>query len=286
MKFTKIQGCGNDYLFVDLTGGRTLPGGVEGAPELARRMSDRRFGAGSDGLILVTDPPAGSGADAGMIMFNADGSRGAMCGNGFRGLCKLVHERGIARKPEIRVMTDAGMRTGAVHLRDGRVESVTVDMGVPGLNRGDLPMEGPAGPAIESRIKAAGREIVGTAVSMGNPHFVVFVEGDVDGYPVESVGPAVESHRLFPHRVNAEFVQVLSRNEVRQRTWERGSGETLACGTGAAAVLVAGVVTERLASPLTVHLRGGDLLLEWGGKGTAVFKTGPTVEVYEGEWPA
>ena len=147
-------------------------------------------------------------------------------------------------------------------------------------------MEGP-GTAIESRIRAAGREIIGTALSMGNPHFVVFVEGDVDDYPVEEVGPAVETHHLFPQRVNTEFVQILGATEVRQRTWERGSGETLACGTGASAVCVAGVVTGVLTSPLTVHLRGGDLLIEWAGKGTPVLMTGPTVEVFRGEydWP-
>ncbi len=281
MRFTKYQGCGNDYLFVDLTGGKAL----RDPEECARRISDRRLGVGSDGLILITDAPAGSGADVGMTMYNADGSRAQMCGNGFRGLCKHAHDRMGIAKPEIRVHTDGGMRTGRLHLEGGKVARVTVDMGMPSLNRGDLPMEGPQGMALDCRVKAAGRELVGTAVSMGNPHFVVFVEGDVDAFPVEEVGPAVEGHHLFPHRVNAEFVQVLGPQEVRQRTWERGSGETLACGTGASAVCVAGVVTERLKSPVTVHLRGGDLLIEWGGKGKPVFKTGPTVEVFEGDYP-
>jgi len=284
MEFTKYQGCGNDYLFVDLTKGRSIPD----PEECARRISDRRFGVGADGLILLVDPEAGSGADIGMVMYNADGSRAQMCGNGFRGLCKMAYERGLVRKPVIRVRTDAGVLAGTLHLEGDRVARVTVDLGVPSLNRGDLPMEGPSGPAIEARVKAAGREVAGTAVSVGNPHFVVFVDGDVDAFPVEEVGPAIESHPLFPQRVNAEFVQVLGRSEVRQRTWERGSGETLACGTGAAAVCVAGVVTERLASPVTIRLRGGDLLLEWGGKGTPVRKTGPSVEVFRGEygWPS
>ncbi len=281
MRFTKYQGCGNDYLFVDLTGGKTL----RDPEECARRISDRRFGVGADGLILITDPPAGSGADLGMVMYNADGSRGEMCGNGFRGLCQYARERGLVAKPEIRVQTDAGPRTGRLHLEGGKVVRVTADMGMPGLNRGELPMEGPAGPAIDARVKAAGRELVGTAVSMGNPHFVVFVDGDVDEYPVAEVGPAVEGHHLFPRRVNAEFVQVLGEQEVRQRTWERGSGETLACGTGACAVAVAGVVTDRLKSPVTVHLRGGDLLIEWEGKGKPVLMTGPTVEVFSGDYP-
>jgi diaminopimelate epimerase len=284
MQFVKLQGCGNDYLFVDLTKGRSIPD-PEGC---ARRISDRRFGVGSDGLILLVDPESGSGADIGMVMYNADGSRAGMCGNGFRGLCKLAYESGLVRKPAIRVKTDSGVLTGTLHLEGDRVARVTVDLGVPSLNRGDLPMEGPSGPAIEARVKAAGREVVGTAVSVGNPHFVVFVDGDVDAYPVGEVGPALENHHIFPQRVNAEFVQVLGKREVRQRTWERGSGETLACGTGAAAVCVAGIVTERLESPVTVHLRGGDLLLEWGGKGKPVLKTGPTVEVFRGEfpWPA
>ncbi len=280
MKFTKLQGCGNDYLFVDLTGGKTL----RDPEECARRISDRRFGVGSDGLILVADPPAGGEADLSMVMYNADGSRAEMCGNGFRGLCKFAYERGLVRKESIRVKTDAGVLTGTLHLAGKKVDTVTVDLGVPNLNRGDLPMEGPAGTAIDVRLKAAGRELVGTAVSVGNPHFVTFVEGDVDAYPVAEVGPAVENHALFPHRVNAEFVQVLGPGEVRQRTWERGSGETLACGTGAAAVCVAGIVTGRLKSPVTVHLRGGDLRIEWEGKGKPVLKTGPTVEVFEGEY--
>ena len=281
MRFTKYEGCGNDYLFVDLTGGKSLrdPG------ECARRISDRRFGVGADGLILITDPPAGSGADLGMVMYNADGSRGEMCGNGFRGLCKWARERGPVAKDSVRVHTDAGLRVGHLLLEDGRVVRVKVDMGAPSLNRGDLPMEGPAGPAIDARIKAAGRELVGTAVSMGNPHFVTFIEGDVDAFPVAEVGPAVESHHLFPKRVNTELVQILGEREARQRTWERGSGETLACGTGACAVAVAGIVTGRLKSPVVIHLRGGELLVEWEGKGRPVFMTGPTVEVFSGEFP-
>ena len=281
MEFTKIQGCGNDYLFVDLTKGRDLPD----APGCARRISDRRFGVGADGLILIVDSEDPAAADIGMVMYNADGSRGRMCGNGFRGLCKYAYERGLVRRPAIRVKTDSGVLTGTLHFEGDRVERVTVDLGVPDLNRSSLPMEGPAGPAIESRVKAAGREVVGTAVSVGNPHFVVFVDGDPEQYPVEQVGPALETHSLFPERVNAEFVQVLGAHEARQRTWERGSGETLACGTGAAAVCVAGVVTGRLQSPVTIHLRGGDLLLEWAGKGKPVLKTGPTVEVFRGEYP-
>jgi diaminopimelate epimerase len=281
MKFTKLEGCGNDYLFVDLTGGKSL----RDPEECARRISDRRFGVGADGLILVGDPPNEGGADLSMVMYNADGSRAQMCGNGIRGLFKYAWEHGLVKKESIRAKTDAGVMTGRLHLEAGKVARVTVDLGVPNLNRGDLPMEGPAGPAIDVRVKAAGRELQGTAVSMGNPHFVVFVDGDVDEFPVEEVGPAVESHPLFPHRVNTEFVQVLGPGEARQRTWERGSGETLACGTGAAAVCVAGVVTGRLKSPVTIHLRGGDLLLEWEGKGKSVFKTGPSVEVFSGEYP-
>jgi diaminopimelate epimerase len=281
MRFTKLQGCGNDYLFVDLTKGGTL----RDPEECARRISDRRFGVGADGLILIVDPPPGGEADLGMVMYNADGSRAQMCGNGFRGLCKYAREHGLVARDAIRVKTDAGVLTGRLHLEDGRVARVTVDLGAPGLNRGDLPMEGPAGPAVDVLVKAGGREVRGTAVSMGNPHFVVFVDGDLDDFPVAEVGPALENHPLFPHRVNASFVQVLGPREVRQRTWERGSGETLACGTGAAAVCVAGIVTGRTESPLTVHLRGGDLLLEWEGKGKPVLKTGPSVEVFSGEYP-
>jgi len=282
MRFTKYEGCGNDYLFFHLPGGEEIPR-VE---ELARRISDRRFGVGADGIILLKDPPPGGGADVTMEMYNADGSRGEMCGNGFRGLCKMARERGLVGGETIRVMTDSGLRFGHLVMENGRVRSVRVDMGIPSLNRGDLPMEGPAGTAIESRVKAGVHELVGTAVSMGNPHFVVFLEEgvDVDDYPVGVVGPLVENHPLFPRRVNTEFVEILGPSEVRQRTWERGSGETLACGTGATAVAAAGIVTGRLESPVTVHLRGGDLGIAWEGKGKSAFMTGPTVEVFSGEY--
>ncbi len=277
VRFTKIHGCGNDYLFVHQFGDP-----VPEPEELARRISDRRFGVGADGLILVTEA---QDADIGMVMYNADGSRAEMCGNGLRGLCKFAYERGLVSRTDFEVHTDAGVLPVHLVLREGRVDRVRVNMGLPGMNRSDLPMEGPAGTAIETRIRAGTHELVGTAVSMGNPHFVVFVEGDVDAFPVEQVGPHVEHHPLFPRRVNTEFVQVLSPSEARQRTWERGSGETWACGTGAAAVCVAGVVTGVLRSPLLVHLRGGDLELEWDGKGAPVFLTGPAVEVFSGEYP-
>jgi diaminopimelate epimerase len=279
MKFTKLQGCGNDYLFVDLFREKR----PADAAALARAMADRRFGVGADGLILVA--PA-EGADVAMEMYNADGSRGRMCGNGVRGLAKLAYERGIVKGTEMRVRTDSGVLPITVEVRDGKVVAAKVRMGAPSLNRGDLPMNGPAGTAIEARLKAGGRELVGTAVSMGNPHFVVFLDDgtDLDAYPVAEIGPHVETHHLFPERVNTEFVQVVGPNEVRQRTWERGSGETLACGTGASAVCVAGMVTGRTKSPLLVHLRGGDLVIEWGGKGTEVVMTGPTVEVFSGEY--
>jgi diaminopimelate epimerase len=280
MRFTKLQGCGNDYLFVNLF--------EEARPAdpaaLARAISDRRFGVGADGLILAC--PADD-ADLAMEMYNADGSRGRMCGNGIRGLAKLAHDRGIVPRTEMRIRTDSGVLPVVLQVEAGRVVGATVRMGMPSLNRGDLPMLGPAGPAVDARLKAGRHEIVGTAVSMGNPHFVVFLdEGvDLDAYPVAEIGPLVEGHHLFPERVNTEFVQVLGRGEVRQRTWERGSGETLACGTGASAVCVAGMITGRTDSPLRVHLRGGDLLIEWGGKGTEVVMTGPTVEVCTGEFP-
>ncbi len=276
MKFTKMQGCGNDYLYVD-TFGET----VADPAALARAMSDRRYGVGADGLILIQPTLK---ADIGMEMYNSDGSRSPMCGNGLRGLCKYAYEHGLVSKTEFEVETGAGVLPVRLHLLDGRVERVTVTMGEPRLNRQDLPMEGPAGTAIDVRVKAGTHEVVGTAVSMGNPHFVVFVEGDVDRFPVEVVGPAVETHPLFPERVNTEFVQILGRRDVRQRTWERGAGETWACGSGACAVAVAGVVTGRTESPLTVHLRGGDLEIAWEGKGKPVVMTGPAVEVFSGVW--
>jgi len=276
MRFTKMHGAGNDYVYVDL-----FEESVEDAPALARAVSDRHKGVGADGLILLR--PA-RGADVAMEMYNADGSRAEMCGNGIRCLAKLAWERGRARQNPLRVATDGGVRSVALLLEGDVVTGGRVDMGVPALAPAAIPARFPGPRVLEEPIEAGGLRLRVTCVSMGNPHAVVFVE-DVAAFDVARVGPLLERHEAFPRRTNVAFAQVLARDRVRQRTWERGSGETQACGTGACAVCVAGVLTGRTASPLRCQLPGGELLLEWDGQG-AVAMTGPAVEVFSGDWPA
>ncbi len=278
MRFTKMHGLGNDYVYIN-----GFEEQVSDPSSLAVRVSDRHFGIGSDGLILILPSDK---ADARMRIFNADGSEAEMCGNGLRCVAKFVYERAICRNNPMRIETGAGILTVDlfVDTRD-QVEKVRVDMGAPRLTRGEIPMTGPAGEqAVEVPVEAGGRRFAVTCVSMGNPHCVVFVD-DVDTFPVAEFGPLLENHPLFPRRTNVEFVQVLSRSEVRQRTWERGAGETLACGTGASAVTVAAVLTGRCDRRLVNHLAGGDLELEWLEDGP-VLMTGPATEVFTGEWPA
>lgn len=276
LPFTKMQGCGNDYVYVD--GFHHVLPDPEG---LARRISDRRFGVGSDGLIVAL-PSAR--ADFRMRMWNADGSESEMCGNGLRCVSKFVYERALVeRKERLRVETGAGILEAVLDVRGGRVESVTLDMGPPRLERADLPMHGRPGRVLDEPLTVDGTVLHLTGVSMGNPHVVAFVPS-TDAAPVTSLGPKVETHPAFPRRTNVHFVQVLSPTEVRQRTWERGSGETHACGTGACAVTVAGVLTGRTGRELTLHLLGGDLRVRWP-EGGHVFLTGPAVEVFEGRWP-
>jgi diaminopimelate epimerase len=277
MKFTKMQGAGNDYVYVDCFA-ESPPANVEA---LARAVSDRHFGIGADGLILIG--PA-AGADAEMRMYNADGSYGEMCGNGIRCVAKYIYDHGIARRDVLRVVTGGRTFDLAVTLAAGKVDRVRVDMGEPILTSADIPTTLAGDPPIAVPLAVAGRTLPVTCVSMGNPHCVAFVEEPTDEL-VLGVGPQVERHAAFPKRTNVEFVQVLNRETVRQRTWERGSGETLACGSGACAVCVAGVLTGRTERRITAKLLGGDLQLEWSEADNHVFMTGPAVEVYSGEWP-
>ena len=277
MRFTKMQGLGNDYVYVD-----AAKETVRDPAAVARRISDRRFGIGSDGLILI-HPPSSPDADFRMEMYNADGSRGEMCGNGLRCIAKYVYDHGIARRTSLRAETDAGIKQVEVLVEGGKAVGATIDMGPPRLDRAEIPMVGPPGRVVGERLRAADRDIVVTCVSMGNPHCVTFVD-DPDSYPVEVVGPAVERHPSFPRRTNVEFVKVLSPSEAVQRTWERGSGETLACGSGACAVAVAGRLNGLLGPDVTIRLRGGDLRVRWEGEGASVLMTGPAVEVFSGEF--
>jgi diaminopimelate epimerase len=274
--FTKMQGCGNDYVYVD-----GFHHEVPDPAGLARRISDRRFGAGSDGLILVLPSDR---ADVRMRMWNADGSESEMCGNGIRCVAKFGYERGLFRKsPKITAETGAGVLSLDLDVDAAdSVRAVTVDMGKPRLARADVPMVGPPGRVVDEPLRVLDRTFRVTCLSMGNPHCVAFVES-VDAFPVERYGPAFENHAAFPRRTNTEFVEVRSRGEVVQRTWERGAGETWACGTGASAVCVAGVLTGRTDRRVLVHLRGGDLTIEWT-EGGSVLMTGPAVHVYDGVW--
>jgi diaminopimelate epimerase len=287
MRFTKMHGAGNDYLYVDCFS-QPPPRDPAG---LSRVMSDRHFGVGSDGLILIGPSERG---DARMRMFNADGSEAEMCGNGVRCVAKYVWDQGISHNNPLKIETGRGILTLHVETKNGKVESVTVDMGepileapripttLPGPNVVDhpgLPLDGPLG-----WVAACGLDPRVTCVSMGNPH-AVFYCTSVATVPLEQVGPALETASVFPKRINVHFVQVHSPDEVTMRTWERGSGITLACGTGACAVAVAGVLTRRTGRSITAHVPGGDLLLRWDASDNHVHMTGPAVEVFSGEWP-
>jgi diaminopimelate epimerase len=267
--FTKLHGSANDYLYVNC-----LEQPLENAPAVARILSDRHRGVGSDGLILVC--PSDS-ADFRMEMYNADGSRGDMCGNGIRAFAKYVADRDLTKSDNLSVDTDAGIKTLDLHKTDGLVTSATVNMGAPILEGRDIPVAAD-GRVIDQPLEVDGRSWNVTCVSMGNPHCVTFDE-DPDPLQLQLIGPPFENHPFFPKRVNTEFVRVDSRTHLTMRVWERGSGETMACGTGACAVLVAAVLTGRADRAATVSLLGGDLEIEYR-EDESVMMTGPAEEVF------
>jgi len=281
MRFTKMHGAGNDYIYVNCFE-EPLPADPA---ELAPRVSDRHFGIGGDGLILICPSQA---ADARMRMFNADGSEAEMCGNGVRCVAKYLYDHGICKKQTPKIETGAGVLTLDLEVAGGRVRRVRVDMGEPMLLPGQIPTTLPANPLLRGSpvadvdLNLAGEKLKVACVSMGNPHCVTFVD-DLTDYWVLEIGPQIESDPHFPRRVNAEFVEVLSPAEVRMRVWERGSGETLACGTGACAVCVAGALLGRTERKIVAHLPGGDLELHWADD-NHVYMTGPAAEVFSGEW--
>jgi len=276
MKFTKMHGLGNDYVYVEAF---SQPAPADPGAT-ARAVSDRHFAIGSDGLILILPSDK---ADARMRMFNSDGSEGEMCGNGVRCVAKFIHDHGIAKKPRVTVETGRGVLTLDLTVEGGVARLVRVDMGAPILEAAEIPTTLPGDPPIDVPIEVGGKDFLLTAVSMGNPHAVLFVD-DVDAFPLEALGPLIEKHPAFPRRVNVHVAQVISRSEVKMRTWERGSGITLACGTGACSVCVAGVLTGRTEGRVLAHLPGGDLELEWPSREASVFMTGPATEVFSGEW--
>jgi diaminopimelate epimerase len=282
MRFTKMHGAGNDYIYVDCFA-QPIPQKIA---ELAQRVSDRRFGIGSDGLILICPS---KNADAEMRMYNADGSYSEMCGNGIRCVAKYVYDHGIKRADTLRIESGGRVLSLGVQQQNGAVNQVCVDMGEPILTPAEVPTtlssEGASSAAaVNAPLAIDGKALPATCVSMGNPHCVVFVEKATDEL-VLGVGPKIEVDSHFPKRVNVEFVEVLSPTELKQRTWERGSGETFACGTGACAACVAGVLTGRSGREVTIHLRGGDLAIEWNESDNHVYMTGPAVEVFSGDWP-
>lgn len=274
MKFTKMHGTGNDYIYVN-----GFEEKLENPSEAAVKLSDRRFGIGSDGLILILPSDV---ADCRMEMFNADGSIGKMCGNGIRCVAKYVYDRGLVKKDVLRVETRSGVKTLQLRVEDGKVASVRVNMGQPELDPEKIPVLFSKDRMVDEEVYTpSGNVWRVTCVSMGNPHAVIFVD-DVEGLNLPAIGPEMEKHAMFPERANIEFAQVTGSHEVQMRVWERGSGETLACGTGACACAVASVLTGKTDRDVTVHLRGGDLHIFWDPDTDDVYMEGPAAFVFDG----
>ena len=275
MRFTKMQGIGNDYIYVNC-----FEEIVHNPEPLARRISRRHYGVGGDGLVLIEPSEV---ADFGMRIFNSDGSESEMCGNACRCIGKYVYERGLTDKTSLTLMTGGGLRTLDLNVRDGKVRSVRVDMGTPELNPRKIPVDLPGEVILGYRLELGTMEYAIHCVSMGNPHCVLFVRNP-DSADVEHVGPLLENYPIFPNRTNVEFVQVESREHLRMRVWERGSGETLACGTGACAALVASVLTGRSDRDVSIELAGGELAVSWSPEDNHIYQEGPAEFVFDGEW--
>ncbi len=280
MKFTKMHGCGNDYVYVDCTEHM-----LANPSAAAIAVSDRHFGVGGDGLILICPSDK---ADFRMAMYNADGSEGSMCGNGIRCVAKFVYDKGLTDKTTLNIETKAGIKTLELTVENGKVSLVKVNMGMPDFRAEAVPVVGLGREVpglgegvVGQTVTVAGKPWTMTCLSMGNPHAVVWVD-DVASLPLEQIGPAFEHAPYFPDRVNTEFVQVLNDHEINMRVWERGSGETLACGTGACASVAACYLNGRTGTQVMVHLRGGDLAVELGEDG-CIYMTGPATTVFEGE---
>ncbi len=274
MKFTKMQGCGNDYVYVDCTKQE-----LDNIPELAIKVSDRHFGIGSDGLILIK---ASETADFMMDMYNNDGSRGKMCGNGIRCVAKYVYDYGMTDKKQLRIETLSGIKALDLTVEDGKVAYVTVNMGSPITKSSEIPAISEKEILISEPIVVGDKIYEVTCVSMGNPHAVVFVD-DPQKVPIETIGPLFDFHKMFPERVNTEFVQVVDRKHIKMRVWERGTGETLACGTGACASAMACILNGLTDNEVTVSLLGGDLNIRYDEIENVIYMTGPAVTVFEGE---
>ena len=275
MKFTKLHGCGNDYVYVNL-----FEQPLENPAEMSIKVSDRHFGIGSDGLITIGPSEI---ADFTMHIYNADGSEAEMCGNGVRCVGKYVYDHGLTDKTEVTVETGAGIKILQLNVENGKVKTVRVDMGEPSFLPQSIPVIAEGEAVIDAPISVGGKEWNMTCVSMGNPHAVVFTD-DVRNFPLETYGPLFENHERFPKRTNTEFVQVVSREEAIMRVWERGSAETWACGTGTCATVVACILNGLTDRKVLVHLLGGDLVIEWDEETNHVFMTGPATEVFSGTY--
>lgn len=274
MKFTKMEGCGNDYVYVDCTENT-----LKNPGEVAKKVSDRHFGIGSDGLILIKTSDK---ADFFMEMYNSDGSQAQMCGNGIRCVGKFVYDKGLTRKSSIAVDTLAGIKYLDLHVEDGKVAAVKVNMGEPVLNPEQIPVIADKCPVVDEVIHVGGRDYRMTCVSMGNPHAVVFVDS-VDDFPLETVGSEFENHERFPERTNTEFVEFVDRTHLKMRVWERGSGETWACGTGTCATVVAAILNGLCDNSVEVKLLGGTLHITWDRESNLIYMEGPATTVFEGE---
>ena len=274
MKFTKMHGIGNDYVYVNC-----FKETVEHPSEAAIKVSDRHFGIGSDGLILIKPSEV---ADGKMEMYNTDGSQGAMCGNGIRCVAKYMYDYGITDKTSISVETKSGIKYLDLTIKDGKVDTVKVNMGTPILKAADIPVRSEKEQVINEPVMVDGKEWKITCVSMGNPHAITYID-DMKNLEIEKIGPKFENHEIFPDRVNTEFVHVIDRNTVEMRVWERGSGETLACGTGACAVAVSSILNGLTEEEVTVKLLGGDLKIFWDRTENKVYMTGSATTVFDGE---
>lgn len=277
LNFTKMTGLGNDYIYVDCTSGVKL----KNIPELTKRISDRHFGIGADGLILI-DKPENSNSDFKMRIFNSDGSEAEMCGNGIRCVAKLIHDNELSNKDKISIETLAGIKKVKIlEDEDGKCNEVIVDMGEPIFQDNNIPYD-LYEPFNKNLILDVGEEKMRfTVVSMGNPHAVTFVQ-NLENIPIEKIGPMIENNPIFPNRTNVEFAQVIDKNNIKVRVWERGVGETFACGTGACAAVVAGGINGYTDENVSVKLRGGELKIEWG-KDNHIYMQGPATTVYEGK---
>ena len=274
IKFTKMQGLGNDYVYIDAINQK-----IENESSLAQIISNRHFGIGSDGLILICSSEI---ADFKMRMFNSDGSEAEMCGNGIRCVGKFVYDKGLTNKTTLKIETLAGVKELKLNLKEGKVDTVRVDMGEPILEAEKIPVVSSEKMVKNLKLEIEEREFNFTCVSMGNPHAITFVE-NVENFEVEKYGSKIEVNKRFPKKTNVEFIEIVNKEYIKMRVWERGAGETLACGTGACASVVAGIINNLIERKVTVELLGGILEIEWNKEDNHVYMTGPAVIVYEGE---